>query len=381
MRKFWVLPALALIIVISLALSPTSSSKLPPVHYQNQVAVLMYHHIHSKDTSSSTITPELFRDQLEWLQDKGYNFISLPDFTRYLNGWTVPDNAVFVTFDDGYESFYNEAFPILTDLNIPALNHIITGNLEDPHAGYIPYVSYSQIAEMRAQASYIDFGCHSDLLHTKLPDGEAALVGRLSSADGMKETDDAYKERILEDTKKCIEKLTASPSQEPVEIYAYPFGIYSPSASSFIREAGIHFAFTIVNDMATRQSDPLLIPRINAGSPWITPEKLEYWMKQKVASVPAIDNRVPLQAAADQLGGELMINGSTIEFRLNDRSWKASLYDSKVKSDSGDVILLREPVLKNEEQFTMDWRDLESVTGIPIAFNPDTGQIIKREVP
>lgn len=380
MRKFWVFPALVLIIVISLVLSPTASSKHQPVHYQNQVAVLMYHHVHSKDTSSSTITPELFRDQLEWLKDKGYHFISLSDLTRYLDGWTVPDNAVYVTFDDGYESFYDEAFPILTDLKIPALNHIITGNLEDPKAGYMPYVTYSQIAEMRDRASFIDFGCHSDQLHRKLPDGEAALVGRLSSADGTKETDEAYKERIINDTKTCIEKLTSSP-QVTTEIFAYPFGIYSPSATSFIQEAGIQFAFTIVNDMATRQSDPLLIPRINAGSPWITPERLEYLIKQKVASVPKIDSRVPLQQAVEQLGGELTVDGSTIEIQLNGKSWNARLYDSKVKTDTGEVIALREPILMHEEQFTMDWRDLETVTGIPIAYHPDTGQIIQRDLP
>ncbi len=43
-----------------------------------------------------------------------------------MEGATVPSNAVLVTFDDGYQSFYTAAYPILKSLRIPAVNFVIT---------------------------------------------------------------------------------------------------------------------------------------------------------------------------------------------------------------------------------------------------------------
>lgn len=45
--------------------------------YSDQVTVLMYHHVHDTDQSSNTVSSKLFRDQLSFLQSKGYHFISL----------------------------------------------------------------------------------------------------------------------------------------------------------------------------------------------------------------------------------------------------------------------------------------------------------------
>lgn len=94
------------IIGISLIFSPLLAKRSEGIYYQDQVAVLMYHHIHDKDQSSSTITTKLFQDQMQMLTDKGYHFISLPEFRNFMQGSTVPDNAVLITFDDGYQSFY-----------------------------------------------------------------------------------------------------------------------------------------------------------------------------------------------------------------------------------------------------------------------------------
>src|SRR4051794_5553072 len=73
------------------------------VVYKDQLAVLMYHHIYDQDTSSSTITTKLFRDQLTLLKTKGYQFISLQQMKKFLDGAAIPEKAVLVTFDDGYE--------------------------------------------------------------------------------------------------------------------------------------------------------------------------------------------------------------------------------------------------------------------------------------
>ena len=238
--------------------------------YRDQVAVLMYHHVHDTDQSSSTITSRLFRDQLTYLQKQGFHFISLREFQSFHEGGAVPDKAVLVTFDDGYESFYQYAYPILKELDIPAVNFVVTKELADPKAASIPALSAEEIREMLGhKQGMFDFQCHSDNLHYKDED-RAALTNPLGTEGGV-----SYAERILSDTKACARKLDELYGKDRATFaYAYPFGIYTKASEELITEGGIRYAFTIVNEMATRGSKPLEIPRINAGNPKIQPAHL-----------------------------------------------------------------------------------------------------------
>lgn len=249
--------------------------------YSDQVAVLMYHHVHDTDQSSSTVSSTLFRDQLSYLQSEGYRFITLNEFQKFYEGAPVPDKAVLVTFDDGYQSFYDYAYPVLKELDIPAVNFIVTTDLDDPTAPTIPTLSREQIREMLSyRQGMLDFQCHSDNLHYKKND-QAALTGRL---DG--ETEQQYLERVRNDSKACVQKLNELyDGKRPADSYAYPFGIFSKTAQELISEAGIRYAFTIVNEMATRSSAPLEIPRINAGNPNIRPEVLNKQIMLRVERV------------------------------------------------------------------------------------------------
>ena len=83
------------------------------------------------------------------------------------------------------------------------------------------------------------------------------------------------------DTQACIGKL-AGLTDAPLDAMAYPFGITSPAATEQVAKAGIRYAFTISPEMATRSADHLLIPRINAGSPGITPELLLRSIQRRV---------------------------------------------------------------------------------------------------
>ncbi|MBP1156916.1 MULTISPECIES: polysaccharide deacetylase family protein [unclassified Paenibacillus] len=249
--------------------------------YSNQVAVLMYHHVHDTDKSSSTVSSTLFRDQLSYLQSKGYRFITLSEFQKFYEGAPVPDKAVLVTFDDGYQSFYNYAYPVLKELDIPAVNFIVTTDLDDPTAPTIPTLSREQIREMLSyRQGMFDFQCHSDNLHYK-KDDQAALTGRLGG-----ETEEQYVERVRSDSKACASKLNEIyGGSHAADTYAYPFGIFSKTAQELITEAGFHYAFTIVNEMATRSSHPMEIPRINAGNPKIQPEVLDKQIMLRIERV------------------------------------------------------------------------------------------------
>jgi peptidoglycan/xylan/chitin deacetylase (PgdA/CDA1 family) len=366
------------IILPSFSISTASRTK---VWYRDQVAVIMYHHVHDLAKSSSTITTALFSDQLNYLLAEGYQFITLRQFKDFLQGATVPNNAVLVTFDDGYESFYENAYPILKRLRIPAVNFVITKDLENPLASYIPSLSRDEIVEMTHDTNFIDAQCHTHALHDKAPSGEPLLTARLEK-DGKKETAEEYRQRIYSDTQACINSLKDLYS-EPIDSLAYPFGMYNKEAAQIVHDAGIRYAFTIVPEMATRDVDPLAIPRINAGSPWITPEGLHNSIIRRVVATGRPFSQIKLQEAVSQLGGSVVQErNGTLRIAFRGKTWSARLNSPEVVTADGiRKTTLTRPIVPKDGTAMISMDDLQTLLGVPIMYNPNTGKFSTRITP
>jgi len=69
------------------------------------------------DWGVTRVTPNQFKKQMEFALKKGFRFQTITD---YINNADIGKNRVAMTFDDGYESVYEYAFPILEKYNIPA---------------------------------------------------------------------------------------------------------------------------------------------------------------------------------------------------------------------------------------------------------------------
>ena len=90
--------------------------------------IVMYHHILKEPTrlNSYTISPDEFRQDLQYLRDNGYQSILIQDLIDYVNGEAeLPEKPVMITFDDGYESFYEYAFPILKEMKFRAVFSVV----------------------------------------------------------------------------------------------------------------------------------------------------------------------------------------------------------------------------------------------------------------
>ncbi|MCR8643727.1 polysaccharide deacetylase family protein [Paenibacillus sp. N1-5-1-14] len=380
MRKFLAAILLISIVCMSVFTAPKASAEHPTVYYQDQVAVLMYHHFHDIDKSSSTMTPELFKRQLDYLLAKGYNFISMDDFKQYLDGATVPDNAILLTIDDGYQSVHEKALPILAERHIPGTVFMITETLANPKGYNIPFMNEEEMKELVSTNNFITTGCHTDAMHIKLPDGEASLIGRVTKADGTKETESEYKDRVTNDIKGCISKVNDS-HRDPVDYLAYPFGIVDDLAASLVNQAGINYAFTIVPDMAIREVDRMHIPRINAGSPWITPEMLDFTIKQRVEAKEQKDYKVPVTSALTALGATVENQNGSMIVKWNEQQWTIRDNHTYIERTDGTKLDLRVPVSNNQGHLMMDWRDVQAMLGTPIMYHPDTKLITLRTVP
>ncbi|GLX66120.1 hypothetical protein MU1_04640 [Paenibacillus glycanilyticus] len=228
----------------------------------------MFHDIDPVSKGGDIITPRKFSQELDDLLEQGMHFISLEQFRQYMAGGSVPDNAALVTFDDGYESFYKYAYPIMKQRSVGGVCFVITGDFSKNAHVYIPHMTAKEITDMVAADPDIEVQVHTDSLHYKTDLSHDGLTAYLMH-NGVKETKAQYLKRINDDTKISIAKLKTLNSR-PIDTFAYPYGLYTPTAIKVLRNNGIRYAFTVQTGLATRQTDPMLLPRINGGSPSLT---------------------------------------------------------------------------------------------------------------
>lgn len=261
---------------------PLSADQLPPVeqfasiakkdHYQNKVAVLMYHDIDPIKQGGDIITPAIFAAQLDYLRSKDMNFISLEQFRLFMKGGKVPDNAVLVTFDDGYENFYTTAYPIMKERRIPGVSFVITGDFSKGALVATPHMTKAEIQNMTSSDPNMEVQAHTNKLHYKTSDTTDALTAPLVK-DGVTETHEHYLARIENDLRRCVEALRPL-TPHVINTFAYPYGLHTPEVEKVAQNVGIRYAFTTELGLVTRDTDLMTIPRINGGSPLIDPERL-----------------------------------------------------------------------------------------------------------
>lgn len=123
-----------------------------PLPDEAEVPILMYHYVSELPADADayrrdlTVPPEVFEEQLMYLDEAGYHPISLTDLYLHLTeGYPLPEKPVVLTFDDGYRDAYEVVFPKL-------LAHGFTGTffvLATPaHYESDAYLTWSQMEEM-----------------------------------------------------------------------------------------------------------------------------------------------------------------------------------------------------------------------------------------
>ena len=95
------------------------------------VCVLTMHHCNNNENDFA-IRPELFKKALLMALDEGYKFINYAQFKDIVaDRAKARKKSILLTFDDGYFDNYKFAFPILKELNIPAVCFLITDKIKD----------------------------------------------------------------------------------------------------------------------------------------------------------------------------------------------------------------------------------------------------------
>jgi biofilm PGA synthesis lipoprotein PgaB len=142
----------------------------------NDFTIYSYHEIAEKSEtldSAYAVSVASFDAQMKWLIDDGYHFIKIDDIIdSRKNNKPLPDKSVLITFDDGYQSVYANAFPIIKKYQIPTVIALVGSWLQSTDKvdfdGHMidrsKFLSQEEIKEMVA-SGLVEVGSHSYYLH------------------------------------------------------------------------------------------------------------------------------------------------------------------------------------------------------------------------
>jgi peptidoglycan/xylan/chitin deacetylase (PgdA/CDA1 family) len=183
--------------------------------------ILCYHHIGAPKKSLGHqrlwISKERFTEQMSYLSQMGYRGMTLRDAAAALAERRRLSQAVVVTFDDGYKSFYHIAFPILCRFGLSATVFAVTGKVGDASRWDLEsaaeLMDWSELRELH-QAG-VEVGSHT-VNHPRLTQMPA----------------DAAK-REIENSRQALEQELGA----AVSSFAYPYGDWNDAVARLAEQA------------------------------------------------------------------------------------------------------------------------------------------------
>ena len=224
---------ISLLILQFLFLVNSNSQENNSKYYSNDHGILslMYHRFNENKYPSTNIKMEIFKDQMSIIRDLGYEYYKPKFFEEEFNK-PKEKKKILITIDDGFKSFYNEAWPYLKKNKIPFILFVST----EP-VGKHGYMTWDEIKEI--DNSEIGTIGHHSHTHEYLID--------MSEEDFVNDIETATK--IFE------KKLGYVPS-----IFSYPFGEYSLYMKNYISK-NFNVAFGQHSGIIDINKDKFELPR------------------------------------------------------------------------------------------------------------------------
>lgn len=233
------------------------------VKKDNLFPVLMYHHfVTSGEASGVVMTAEKFKKDMEYLEENGYVPLLPNDLIKIKNNkMDMPRKPVMITFDDGYESNYKIAYPILKETNMKATIFVIVNHMNRYVSWQVPKLTWDQMKEMY-QSGIVDIQSHTFNLHNGENDGKYFNLAANGIQRKLIESRAQYEYRFAADVDQSISTIEERVGNK-VTCIAYPYGAYEPWCTKVLEEKGIQFGFAVDNKMADLKGDQYCLYRYN----------------------------------------------------------------------------------------------------------------------
>jgi peptidoglycan/xylan/chitin deacetylase (PgdA/CDA1 family) len=207
-----------------------------------KIPVLMFHYVEINQNKNDFLrdnlntNPLIFEKQILTFKNAGYEFIWASEIPKALSDKSDKKYVVF-TFDDGYETFFLQTYPIIKKHKIKVTNYIISDFIGKPN-----YMNKNQLTKVYSEG-LLEIGSHT-LNHPGLT--------IISKSEAIKQ---------LVDSKKNLESIFGT----KVNSFCYPYGFYNEEIASLVRDAGYTNATTTKLGSVVSDDALFTINRIRPG--------------------------------------------------------------------------------------------------------------------
>lgn len=212
--------------------------------YQVKLPIIMYHYIeYVKDAGDLIrkkldITPANFESQLKSLKEAGFTTYFVRDIPGLFHTKSrLSSKDVILTFDDGYEDFYTDAFPILKKYQMKATLYVVNNFI-----GLKGYLNEGELREI-IDSGVVEIGAHT-LDHVYLKRAPLSYARR----------------EILESKKLLEDKFGIK-----VDTFAYPYGAFSKEVADLVKEASYTAAVSVIPGVYQSEENLFYLSRIRPG--------------------------------------------------------------------------------------------------------------------
>ena len=223
---------------------PKELEKKATVSANLRIPIIMYHYVeYIKDVEDSVkkrlnINPDLFEGHLKALKEASYKTYFVKEIPDILEGKIeYSSRSAVLTFDDGYEDFYTDVFPLLKKYQMKATIYIIVNFI-----GRRGFMNEKEIKEV-LDSGLVELGSHTfDHLYLKFTPETVA------------------RKQIFESKKVLEEKFNVK-----IETFAYPYGAFSEKTIDLVKEAGYKAAVSVIPSMIQSKENLFYLSRVRPG--------------------------------------------------------------------------------------------------------------------
>lgn len=221
--------------------------------YHNAV-ILLYHHVANDTPKSTSVSPQVFRQHMEYLH-KNHTVLPLQKVINALkNNTPLPPNSVAITFDDGYQDILINAHPILTEMDFPYTIFINPGEIGKNRS----QLNWTQVISMHNEG--VSFANHTI--------DHAHLLNNRTSMPVSEWLETSWQN--IQQAEQMIEKHLG----ESLKYLAYPFGEFNNTLANMLKHEG-YVAFAQHSGAIGPHSNFQALPRFPAAGPYANLDSLK----------------------------------------------------------------------------------------------------------